>query len=536
MTSEPTSAPFLADMQLDPERLFSIDVNAEFQHVALEQSEAPWELPMELMRDALRRGATEVSIALSATELCLRDDGLGLSHEALSDLASLLAPLTNPEQRHGALLRLEAGRQNGLLLLAWLGPRRIEIRSRNGPRLTRHGKSQPAIGTCAAASNQIEVRVTLNTGQAGARLKTSAVFAPGRIELNGRLLPKWEPNAFASAALTAPVPGRLYLHRSGDEACVFLLLDGVLSARLTVAGAPPFVAVAEMRDLAPFPSSAALLRERIEPHLDSLSAQAFELLLTQGRRIRALAEPDQRRVRRCLLTTARQRHALGPIYSLRMFRATAEPGASERWLALADLGDAKRIQAVFPDQLRRHKASGSGPALVLDGEERSLLADLLGLHFAPPPEPPTPEAGLTALGRRIRRAWGSFPLGRLMSPRPLPVAALSPAERHLLAALRQTIRQPSVDFCLCPGSGRVRRLGGSPRSRFLIPRDSPLTRSAVRAWERSQDFLPLIALALLGDWPEAVEHLRTSARAASDAPSNPQPQSSSPPQIDNMSR
>src|SRR5262249_26553473 len=70
---------------------------------------------------------------------------------------------------------------------------------------------------------------------------------PGRVVLAGEDVLRDFGETLAEAALDGPVAGRIALPREGSLALLWLLVDGVVTAHLTLPSAPPFAAVMEMR-------------------------------------------------------------------------------------------------------------------------------------------------------------------------------------------------------------------------------------------------------------------------------------------------
>lgn len=65
---------------IDVSGLLTIDVASELRKLSLAQIQGPWQLPSELVRRALRDGATQVEVDLARHKAEVRDNEIGRAH------------------------------------------------------------------------------------------------------------------------------------------------------------------------------------------------------------------------------------------------------------------------------------------------------------------------------------------------------------------------------------------------------------------------------------------------------------------------
>ena len=103
---------------IDVGGLLTIDVASELRKLSLAQLQGPWQLPSELVRRALRDGATQVEVDLARHRAEVRDNGRGVPETHLEWTGVLLDSRRTNEERHAALTALEATGELVLLMLA----------------------------------------------------------------------------------------------------------------------------------------------------------------------------------------------------------------------------------------------------------------------------------------------------------------------------------------------------------------------------------------------------------------------------------
>jgi hypothetical protein len=510
--------------RIDVASLLTIDVESELRKLTQAQLQGPWQLPAELVRRALRGGATRVEINLGRSSITVRSAGGSVPFAVLRELAALLDGKRSAQRRHRALSALENAGALSLLGLVGLQPASLRIVS---PRATAEGEAMGLVWRRGGAvelqrfrepSPEIaEVSVSgakLDRSRAREWLINVARFAPVEIVLDGRPLSRRNgdrgfEDVFSLIEIRAPLSGTLALPREGELARLYLLQDGLVTTHVSITEAPCFEAALETRSLSEPGASAARLRDLVQPLTASIVTAAIEHMITLARDGGRLAPADRNRLTQLLLHAARRyREHAKTIARLPLFRGLERDGR-ERWCDLLSLrqsvrdeGGERLLDVLFPDQDPAEFAP-EGRVYVLDETERALLGELLELGFRQPRRRVEGRRGLA----RLLREGPSLLRGRdlLMSlrpgGRPLPDSELQADERHLLVQLRAQLE--TCEVAMCTGAGPVRRVGATP-DKLLLPRESEQVRAAVRAVASDPGWVYPALLALLDgrDFPE----------------------------------
>lgn len=506
--------------RIDVGSLLTIDVESELRKLTQAQLQGPWQLPAELVRAAVRQGATRVEVELGRQQLCVRSDGGGVPYAILRELAALLDPQRSPQRRHKALSELERVGALSLLGLVGLQPSSLRIvspASADAPAMGIRWRSgvveMQKFEPPGPRHAEVLVRgAKLDRTRAREWLADVARYAPVTIEIDGRPLTPVGggfEDAFSIKRIHTPVPATLALPREGELARLYLLQDGLVTTHMSVAEAPCFEAAIETRALAEPGASAARLRDVIQPLIPGIVEVAIEHMIRVGERSASLAASDRSRLTRLLLHGARRhREQAKTIARLPLFRGLERDGR-ERWcdlLALRqsvqDEGGERLLTALFPDQDPAEFAS-EARIYVLDESERALLGELLELGFRQPRRRVEARRGLLELLRQLPSVLRGHGLIAALRPggRPIPDAALGPEERTLLVQLRAQLE--GCEVAMCTGSGPVRRIGAGPH-KLLLPRDSAQVKSAVIAVGSDSTWVYPALLALLDgrDFPD----------------------------------
>jgi len=121
----------------DPERLdlaggdpglFSVDADAHLQKLAASMFPSPAQLPVELVRAALKRKAGVVSVEIRRTRLAITDDGEAIAAAAWQDFACAIDRQRGPGEREKAIAALQTAAAPGIGLLAVLLPGAMTVR------------------------------------------------------------------------------------------------------------------------------------------------------------------------------------------------------------------------------------------------------------------------------------------------------------------------------------------------------------------------------------------------------------------------
>ena len=522
---------------IDVASLLTIDVESELRKLTQAQLQGPWQLPAELVRRALHRGATRVELVLGRTALQVRSVGDSVAFETLRELAALLDSKRSPRRRHRALSALEQTGALSLLGIVGLEPSSVHIVSPNAnPEGETMGLEWDRSGTITLQRfrppypDRVEVTVRgtkLDRPRAREWLAGVARFAPAEIVVDGRPLARAANQGFGEvfslARLSQATPkndgplitGMLALPREGELARLYLLQDGLVTTHMSLTEAPCFEAAIEMRDLAEPGASAARLRDVITPLIPTIVSAAIEHMIAivsgggdgaQGAQVR-LEVSERARLTQLLLHAARRdRGHAKTIARLPLFRGLERDGR-ERWCDLLSLrqsvqeeGGERLLDALFPDQDPAEYAP-EGRVYVLDESERALLGELLELGFRQPRRRVEVRRGLARFLREGPRLRGRELLAGLRPRgRPLSDSDLEPDERHLLAMLRA--QMSGCEITMCTGAGPVRRLRGPDK--LMLPRESDRVRAAVVAVGHDTAWVYPALLALLDghEFPE----------------------------------
>jgi len=503
---------------IDVAHLLTIDVESELRKLTQAQLQGPWQLPAELVRRALRRGASAIEVELGRAQLRVRSRGGAVPAEVLRQLAALLDGSRSPERRHRALSELERAGALSLLGLIGLEPASLRIVSPGanaagetlGLSWRRDGTVEfQRFGEPGPDHVEIFVRgAKYDRQRAREWLHDVTRYASADINVDGKALSaatlpnRGFDNPMSIVQLTTPLPATVAIPREGELARLYLLQDGLVTTHLSVTNSPAFEAAIEMTELCEATASAARLREAIQDRIKPLVHAAIEHLITLGQRGPELAPADRRRLTQLLLYTARRYRGHAKVIArLPLFRALERDGR-ERWCELLALRQAARedsgerlLCTLFPDQDPAQFAP-EGRIYILDESERALLGELLEIGFRPPRRRMEAGRGLLAtLRANVQLGRGRDLLNNLRpGGRVIADAELEPGERSLLASIRAQL--DGCEVAMCTGGGPIRRLGAGP-DKLLLPRESDEVRAAVVMVSRDPAWIYPALLALL---------------------------------------
>ncbi len=475
----------------DAASLLAVDLEAELRKLGLSRLDGPWQLPAELLRLAVRRGARTVSVEITARRLHLTDDAPALPEAARQSLRRLAQRDAPDDARHAALVALERAGLSALIGAADLGRDACDV-----------GDGWLTLG-----------HAPLDAARARAWLRSVARFAPPQVSLDGAPLPgsggqAWaSAGAYAARALRAPLVGQVAWTGRRDGARVWLLAGGVLSTHLHLPDAPSFEALLECDALCRPDAGAEERREAVRAHAATLVEQAVALLVDA---CAGVADDDPQRgrhLRRELLRAARARVDLRGVMHASAFPALLPPDGERRFLSLYDVAcaserarPARTLTAAEPGVRAADLVPSAEPIFLLDVEERSHLAEIAGVSFAPaslrqaPSRLAAARRALAALARRARSHVARHCL-RLREDE------LEPPERALRDALEGELRAspewPLLEVCLHAGDGPPRLTRTGAGLRLELPRGHASVRSARRAVAADAGWVYAAALALL---------------------------------------
>lgn len=492
--------------------LLGIDVGAEVETLSTRQLQGEWQVPAELVRDAVRRGARAVAVRSERGSVEVRVDGAAFPPDELDLLAATFDPERAATDRHRAVVALERAGANALVWAAGSGAARVEVAtSAGGGRLLswRPGRS-PRVGPWTSPPEHPASRVRLEGGRldldrAADWLGSACRFAPVPVEVNGARLEPRFPDGLLRARVERPLPGLLSVAATGEAPLLWLLQHGVVSTRATVPGYPAFQAAVELGGLVSGPVPSAALREAVAPHLAELADQTIAMLLRAAGGFDRLPPETARRVVLLLLEAAGLGLRRGEILACPLLPAAA--GGRRRWSvdevrAAADGGTPPWVVEAEADPGRF--VLGVRGGLRLGREERGLVRNLTGVGLEAAPR--RRGGRWPEVGRWLRAVWGILRPGR-GAGRPVPREGLSPGERRLAEALAGRLLEPggrAVAVRITSGGGPPRRVG----QRLELPRRNPEVRRWVERLAGDPDWLYPVALAIAGEDLEPAPELR----------------------------
>jgi len=431
--------------------LLSIDVHAELRKLAEAQLEGPWLIPVELVREALARGASRVDVDLGSDRAMIQDDGGSVSLEFLRSIAQVLDCSSSPQARHEALSTLDARGARVWLALAATPMKRLRIVADDGVRATtltvetghtpelRYGPPRPG----SVARNVVILEgVELQTQRARERLVTACAFAPADVRLDERPIPRERvvphrhPEFAVEAPLGATFPGTLFVRREGEGMRVRVLFHGVVATTVTLPRAPAVDVALEISSLVSPRATVTDMVARIESMQSLLAMRAVALLieLARGRRGEVAA------ARLLSIFLAASRHASIPELDELELVDAVEPDGTGRRISLADLrrmSAERRGVPVRDPSLVDDGIPTIATVVLLDEPSRAALSERFGISFRAPPSKARFAASsrlrrLAALRDRVLEAissplWTSSPA--------VPPEGLSTAERSAHATL-----------------------------------------------------------------------------------------------------
>ncbi len=491
-----------------PRDILSVDVESLIRKRAAYTFRSPHHYPVELVRDAARRGARTVTIRLTGTHLELEDDGQPHDASDLRALATLMDPTAPAAERLAALDIFEVRR--GLGLLAAFaptpsmvrcerpvpGPGVLEVRTGVGPILLE--KAGPCAGT---GTNRL---VLARKGYPAEERRVLAEWCQHSsmgVIVNEVAVGGMEPAPHLGLAQVHSEDragsGRLWLPVRG-EACRIRLLDHGIQWRMATYG-PDHGLLYEAAVESPEVPPAHLRR-----HLRSVALDVYAAAIAA----RETLPPSARdRLDELVFLHHRQTGSLDFMGSYAPFRV-AGANAHRTLDDLRGLAARGPLEALPEDALLERFATEDGEVLLLTPRQWEYLEEHAGIPLVPPPRRARHRGAVGRaigdLGRAARAA-----LGALHSQRPISRANMDDGEAALVDSLAAALRKGR---CYLPGLEGVRDVavellpGGawrpaavirtSPKPRVLLHRANKDVRRAARAVGQDRDLL-ILALPLL---------------------------------------
>lgn len=497
--------------------LFAIDVASELRALAGAQLGGTWQLPAELVRFALRCGARELAVWRRRRCFVIGWRGAALENGVLNDLAAALDGRLDASARQRAIAGLEAAGAGPLLAGGALPGARLRVdsstlrfeRKRGGrPRLRELTAPEPAPRqeiqwSCAG----------LDVARAASWLATACRFADAEVSLDGRPLARGFVSGMYHVVLAEPLPCRIGLTREGESPVLWLLRDGIVSAKAGLPGYPPFEAAVELAGVVPEAASSADLRRAVQPYVSRLVDRAVWMMVRLHARFETVQPAVRRRLELLLLRAATRGLREQEIMNLPLFEALAAEDGRLSLSQIAALGrrHGGRLYAIGPDGTPAGILADPAMTLVISAEARPLASELSGVRLEPPPRRHNGRAGrlLETLGD-LHRRWVARARG-MRGGRPLADHELIETERRLLDLVRTAVAPRTVS--MGAGGGEARRTATG----WIIPRRNPVLAAAARATAEHPAWLYPLLLALdLGEPPPS--SLRESWQRLAEPP------------------
>lgn len=477
--------------------LLSVDAGAHLRKLAASMFPTPAQLPVELVRAALGRGAGTVTVEVRRRLLAVEDDGRAIAEEEWRRLACALDESRPSLEREQAIADLHESSRPGIGPLAALlpGARDIIISSpgagaRPGLRLAGGALRLPP---SAGPHPGTRVVVRRRHGDVAAERRLLAELCAGvdaAIRLNGRPIARkpvlrralvrqeLEPGATAGARRAAvSVPAR-------GEICRIWLLDHQIPWQLfTSASCAGLVFDAALESRAPATTA----------EFTALAEAAAGLYDWLCARYPAFPAPWQERIEELVF---------------RRIRAAGDPHLSSAFAPFRLLGSPRRLSL---DEVRRKAQSGPlaalpagiGPARFPDPRQEALLltprqidflANDAGIPLIVPPAVADGQGLPARLAAALRRG-GLRLLSRLPLRRLREAAVLRPDETRLCREMEAQLRERAavplpvhVRVAMTPGRGLFPSSWRVEASRGVLwlRQDHPLVRAAARRLGRDR--------------------------------------------------
>jgi hypothetical protein len=497
--------------------LLAIDVAAELQTLCREQLQGSWQLPAELVRMAVARGASSVEIRQRRQGFDLRCEGTAMPAEDARRLAVAVSGHEDHDRRHQAIVELELVGAQALLWAAGMEGASLDLSCDGDPVRwsIRHRSGMPPVleeREAGQAEGSLELGFScrgFDRARALRWLRSATRFAPIPVRMDGQVLGGGFTLPVFELRIQQPVPARIALTRLGDAPQLWLLRHGVLATRATVPGFPAFEAAIELGAVSVTAATPGELRTAVNPFLPAIVDHAVRLMIGAADRLPDLDEQARERIS-CLLLRAAGRDLRGEeIRELPLLRLRGRDDRDGELVAIREFegrlaSDGGVLLSVAPERARSRGLDSPRSVLVLSTEQRALLADLLGVRVERVEDRPPPIgmrraiAALRAAMERLQRL-GLLPVG----PRIVSADELLDPERVLLEELNRHAKPPA-EVRLCAGGGRIRRRG----RRLLLPRHNPLVLQGVRLAADDDGWLYPVVLALLADHAISTDELR----------------------------
>jgi len=494
--------------------LFSIDVDAHLKKAASYTFGSSAHYPVELVRAALRRGATQVDVHLTRDRLQVIDNGSGLDAAAIKTLNILMDPKEPEASKEEAVESIQTHQGMGLLAIFAANPREVLVEnSTSSNKLQLYSKKNVfkksgSIQTSSAVGTN-GTRITLTGMHRDIEREKHLLEAFCRsvrqeVRLNHRSL-GGQPLLTGQMAVIELSPSKSISVSFGQvgipltgRICHFRLLDqGIPWHHFSLPPQRGFIFDAAVE------TTGGMNRDLV----DYLVQYVHRLYQWLGQRY-TTAEPVHRdRIEELLFTHCR----LTNDDSLVMQFAPFSLYNSRRSLSLRQVKDkaARGLLYAVPghrDRLRYHTAHKT--VLSLTREQADLLINHLNIPITflnPVAHRVNP---VPAVCYSLKRGFRRFILSLLPGPKKaIEFGQLTQGQQLFIAALTRyfdgqsefsLFHRPGVQVLLIPSRGPFPSIVSKKNKRHLfIRRDHPLVQEAVRAVQSDPRHIELFAPLLI---------------------------------------
>jgi len=479
--------------------ILGVDVAAEIELLSRSTLQGEWQVPVEVVRLAIRHGGRAVDIVRRRSTFTVVCRGGQPPLESLRRAAVAADPTRSFAERHEAAVALES---SGDLALLWaLAAPDVRVRltltgdaGRLEARRVRGGPVRVDRPSAGAPGVRLDIHLPgRSTGRAVDWIRAACRYAATPVSMDGEDLRVGIGEGSHRVRLDAPLPSIIHLGTNGDGPSLRLLRHELLVTRATVPGYPSFIAAVELAGVVPESASAADHRAAVTPFLPTLVDQVVGGMVRLASELPRLDRPLRTPVVRELLRAADLGLRATAVRSVPLIE-TVDPRGASSWRTLDELvGASGPPPAIDPRDLGRRP---HGSVAVLDDESRRLAESVIGQRW--------PVAVAVGRRRSVRSCVASAvrvvsaALGRLRFTRRRVVAVdrLDANERRLHDVLERC--------AVPPGSGQASILwveGPRPpvtrRSTLELGRDHPDVRRAVTRLTEDCDWEPVVAYALI---------------------------------------
>lgn len=400
-------------MRTDPAPL-TIDADGEARAIGAGSIAGPWQLPAEIVRHLLRRGAGGIDVRFRRGRCVVEPRGGGFSEDDLQLLVAALDRRAGAEQRLRAISDVELRGLHPVLAVARISGGAVWARPAAGDGgviLAAGGDARRV--AIAARGTPPGGAVVRGRGVAGRTARTwlcsVAAFAPVDVLVQGRRVSGPLRDGVFRVRLAGPPPVQLAVGSATRAPHLWLLQHGIVSTRASVPGWPPFAATVELGERLPPTVTAADLRRAVTPFLPMMISAAVATVRSVADRLPQLPDTARRRLTRMLLVAAARGIDREAVMACPLVPRVRQG----------------RVDWVTPHQVQAERRPGS--PVRMSREEASLLHELTGVDVDLAVEPRAGPGRLIA--DRIRWAWSELLRGRSLAESELAVE-----ERALLAA------------------------------------------------------------------------------------------------------